>query len=283
MTRLPLALLTALTAGALAAPAPPALPGSAFCHTYHCQRVGTLPVRASQVLDLYTLPGASLAELRVWRDEQGVPGASYVLHTPADVAEAKLPVVAQFLSAAVGVPVRTEDLGRAWSATPDEVTRAARANLPAYVVHLLRGQVPYTLQVVQDLTETDGTPDWAYTVRLYRSARLPQIWARRPPVPWGQQPLLSLLAARQLPTFELGRWLSLSPAQRQGLAGLIAEDAAFVQRTLPVGGRLPEPANVTATRLATFLKRQDGQLRQLLGRQYPGLLGWVRTTWAGQP
>lgn len=263
---------------ALAAPVPPTLPGTPFCQRYACARVGTLPIRPSTLLDLYTLPGASLAELRVWRDGVGVPGAAYVLHTPVDVADSKLPVIAQFLSAAVGVPVSARDVRRAWTASPDELRRAAAASRPASVIHRMRGGVPYTLQVVQDITETNATPDWSVTVRLYRSQALPQLWSQRPD-PWGQKPVLSRVAGQQLATFELNRWLDLSPAQQRSLDALVAEDAAFVQASAAVG----QDAAHFNTQLARFLEQQDARLRALLGAQYPSFRAWVRTGWAALP
>ncbi|WP_216322567.1 hypothetical protein [Deinococcus aestuarii] len=272
--------LTSLSAALAASLKAPALPATPFCQAYHCALIGTVPIRPDFQLDLYTLQDASLAELRVWRDRDGVPGAAYVLHNPVDVTETKLPVIAQFLSAATGVPITPRDVRRAWSATEAEAREAEAAYTPVLVVHFMHGEMPYTLHVVRDFVETNRTPDWAHTFRLYKSQAIPQLFSVAPD-PWGQKPVLSDLLEHQRAGYTLDRWLDLTPTQRAAFEKLVAQDAAFVQAGTPVGASIQmDPAAFNA-RLKTFLRTQDEQVRRLLGAQYPNFRAWVRTNWAG--
>ncbi|WP_019586646.1 hypothetical protein [Deinococcus apachensis] len=275
----PRAAVTVLAVLSTALAAPPTFQSTAFCQRYGCVALGRLTVTPDTRLELYTFRSPSRAELRVWRDGTGVPGAAYVLHRPEGGGEAKFPVIAQFLSAATGVPVTERDVRRASRASPGEVRRGREENASPFVVHLPRGGVVYTVQVVEGAAQSAGTPDWALTVRLYRDERIPRLLTLFPDV-WGLRPVLSFLRANERAAYGLDRWLDLTPAQRAAFDRLVAEDAAFVQRSTPVGGASDPGA--LGTRMTAFLQGQDARLRRLLGTQYPSFRAWVRTNWAAQ-
>ncbi|GBF06744.1 hypothetical protein DAERI_100107 [Deinococcus aerius] len=270
------AALTVLAVLPTALAAPPAFQNTAFCQRYGCVAVGSLTVTPGTRLELYTFRGPSRAELRVWRDGSGVPGATYVLHRPEGGGGAKFPVIAQFLSAAAGVPVTERDVRRASRASPDEVRRAREENVSPFVVHLLRGGAVYTVQVVED---SGAGPDWSLTVRLYRDERIPRLLTLVPDV-WGLKPVLSFLRGGERAAYGLDRWLDLTPSQRAAFDRLVARDAAFV-RANAAAGASSDPGALGA-RMTAFLRDQDAALRRLLGGQYPSFRAWVRTNWAAQ-